>query len=200
MKKSEITKIQELISELKNQIGNVSDRRRKKSLLKVFQEHFCLYDDEAKAFLENLDRIVCGATYEALPPGFLSEPLPELPFRQRPPKGTPIQRWRSRKTPPKDQPLKRYAHRIRSERDELKDAIEEFWKLPDEPTVCLLEKWKSHLPKPFKKWRGYLLRLPVDTGDEILEDYPAAYVANEIIAERWESTASTIETYCKKSP
>jgi len=107
--------------------------------------------------------------------------------------------------------LKKHASKIRSERDEIKYLIEQTRLLSDE----VLKKLKDFWPK--KYWDMlvgnkiyYLNKTSIVelSGEDDMEGFDddlyddknkltSGLIANNIIAERWNSTPSTIESYCK---
>lgn len=81
-----------------------------------------------------------------------------------------------------------YSSQIRSERDKIKYTIEQFWELPEDIRKILLDMWPS-------EYRKYLNKKPINTGDEIIDDYISTDVANIILAKKYKSTPGTIYKY-----
>lgn len=84
--------------------------------------------------------------------------------------------------------LIQHSSKIRLERDEIKYTIEQFWELPDNIKEVLLDRWPS-------EYRIYINKEPIDTGDEMIDNYTATYIADIILAKRYKSTPGTIYKY-----
>jgi hypothetical protein len=79
--------------------------------------------------------------------------------------------------------------KIREQRDQIKDCIKAFWKLPGEAQLKIIEMWPE-------KFHPHLLKKGIITGEELVV-YSAAQIANLILAEQYDTTPTTINSYAK---
>jgi hypothetical protein len=82
-------------------------------------------------------------------------------------------------------------HTIRDERKEITETIKSLWNLPSQLQAELIENWPD-------EWQGHLRKEKIITSDEEVV-YTAGQIANLILAERYETTPTTINSYAKRN-
>jgi hypothetical protein len=86
--------------------------------------------------------------------------------------------------------LRKVRHKIRNERREISDTIMSFWKLPKVSQAELIERWPD-------EWHRHIRREAIIAGEEEVV-YTAGQIADLILAERYETTPTTINSYSKR--
>ncbi len=86
--------------------------------------------------------------------------------------------------------LRKIRHKIRNERGEISDTIKSFWKLPKESQAELIGNWPD-------KWHRHIRMEAIIAGEEEVV-YAAGQIADLILAERYETTPTTINSYAKR--
>jgi hypothetical protein len=85
--------------------------------------------------------------------------------------------------------LSKYRNEIRDEKIEIIETIHSLWKLPTESQLEYIKMWPD-------EWHKYLRKEEIETDDERVV-CTAAEIANLILAKRYETTPTTINSYAK---
>jgi len=178
------------IVEIKKSVNELIAEFGEKNINAILNNHFGLSRQDSKQLLQIIQDMEEGVPHDALPDDWFFKPAPSQ-------RSSGI--------------LKKSKSKIRRERDEVQYTVEKFRKLSGE----VLKRMEDFWPK--KYWdmlvgnkiyylnKSYIVEF---SGEDDLEGFDddlyddknkltSVHIANNIIAERWNSTPSTIESYCK---
>jgi hypothetical protein len=178
------------IAEIQKSFNGLITEFGEKHIIEILNSQFGLSSQDSKQFFRITQKMVNGVPNDAIPDDWFFKPAPSQMRLGI---------------------LKKRKSQIRRERDEIKYLIEQTRLLSDE----VLKKLKDFWPK--KYWdmlvgnkiyylnKSYIVEF---SGEDDLEGFDddlyddnhkltSELIANNIIAERWNSTPSTIESYCK---
>jgi hypothetical protein len=178
------------IAEIQKSFHGLITEFGEKHIIEILNSRFGLSRQDSGQLLRFMQNMEEGVPYDLVPPDRFFKPAPSQMSL-----GV----------------LKKHASKIRIERDEIKYLIEQSRLLSGE----VLKKLKDFWPK--KYWdmlvgnkiyylnKTYIVEF---SGEDDLEGFnddlyddknklTSGLIANNIIAERWNSTPSTIESYCK---
>jgi len=178
------------IAEIRELVQGLIAKFGEKDLCVVLNNQFGLSRQDSKQLLQIIQDMEEGVPHDALPDDWFFKPAPSQ-------RSSGI--------------LKKSKSKIRRERDEVQYTVEKFRKLSGE----VLKRMEDFWPK--KYWdmlvgnkiyylnKSYIVEF---SGEDDLEGFDddlydeknklsSVQIANNIIAERWDSTPSTIESYCK---
>jgi len=178
------------IAEIQKSVQELIDDFGEKNINAILNNQFGLSRQDSAHLLRIAQDMVEGVPHDALPEDWFFKNAPSQ-------RSTGI--------------LKKHKSEIRRQREDVQYTIEKFRKLSDEQRDKVLYRW------PKKYWnalQGNLVFCDVKgnivdfDGEEDEVDFdgetynenrkmPSSLIANNIIAERWNSTPSTIDTYCK---
>lgn len=178
------------LAEIQKSVQELIDEFGEKNINDILNNQFGLSHQDSWQLLDITQDMIKGVPHDALPDDWFFKSAPSQMSS-----GV----------------LKKYKSKIRSQRDEVQYTVEKFRKLANEQRDKVLKRW------PKKYWnalQGNLVYCDVKgnlvdfDGEEDEVDFdgetynesrkmPSSLIANNIIAERWNSTPSTIETYCK---
>ncbi|BBO67927.1 hypothetical protein DSCA_18570 [Desulfosarcina alkanivorans] len=175
------------ISELKSEIDLYIDRLGAEKMTEILMERFALSDNQASSFLDLIDNMIPDVSYEAIPEDWFFDvrvhrvgDTYSVSQKDGSKRGGPI-RCKS---------LKKFAKDIREERDIIRDTIQLTWKLSDEKRHSVIEKWQD-------EYHDHLNKIPVTLPGDELKVLSATEIANRVVAKRYSSKESSIETYAK---
>jgi hypothetical protein len=175
------------IAKLKLKFDQDIDRLGTEKLMEILMVKFALNENQASDFMDLISEMVPDVSYEAIPEDWFFEvrvhrvgDTYSVSKKDDSKRGGPI-RCKS---------LKKFTKDIREERDIIRDTIRLTWKLSDEKKHAVIERWKE-------EYRGYLNKIPVTLPDNELKVLSATDIANRIVAKRYSSTESSIESYAK---
>ncbi|CAB1056984.1 hypothetical protein D1BOALGB6SA_1723 [Olavius sp. associated proteobacterium Delta 1] len=178
------------IADIQKSIHALIAEFSEKQIISILNSQFGLSSQDSRQLLRITQDMVASIPNDALPEDWFFKPAPSQ-MRL----GV----------------IKKYKSKIRNQRNEVQCTVDKFRKLSDEQRDKVLNYW------PKKYWnalQGNLVYCDIKgnivdfDGEEDEVDFdgetynenqkmPSALIANNIIAERWNSTPNTIETYCK---
>lgn len=178
------------MAEIQKTIHGLINKYGERYIIKILNCHFGLSSRDSRQLLRITQDMVAGIPHDALPDDWFFKPAPSQMRR-----GT----------------LKKRKPQIRRERNEIKRTINKFRKLSGED----LKKMEVFWPK--KYWdmlvgnkiyylnKSHIVEFSGQDdsegfNDDLYDDknkLTSVQIANNIIAERWNSTPRTIESYCK---
>ena len=183
-----IEKIAELKKEIEKYIGQLGEKKVKR----ILYDHFALSDEDIREFIRIFEDMIPGVPFDILPEKWLFEDYkPSSKKTKGPIKKGP--KTKKHGTGPKHEPetLIDRSPIIQEEYPQIKHWLEHFWELPDDLKEIVKYRWPP-------KYRKYLMKEEVEVGNEIYTHYSPRNATCFILADRHESTPSTIETYLKK--
>ena len=177
-------------AEIQKTINGLINKYGEKYIIEILNSQFGLSSRDSRQLLRIAQDMVEGIPHDALPENWFFRPAPSQMRRGI---------------------LKKRKPQIRREQDEVQHTIDKFRKLPDEQRDKVLNRWRKKYRNALQGKLAYcdIKGNLVDfEGDEDEVDFdgetynedrkmPSSLISNNIIAERWDSTPSTIETYCK---
>jgi len=182
------------IAKLKSEIDKYIDRLGAERLTEILIDKFALSDKKASNFLGLINELTPNISYGAIPEDWFFEPGVQqrgkfwYVIEKDDDKHRIVRRCNS---------LKELAPEIREERDEIRNTIQLFWKLPDKEKNIVIELWP-------KEYQDYLRKKPHDIGSEeyILPEneqkiYSATEIADIVVSKRYDSEKETIKSYAK---
>lgn len=155
------------ITELKEEVEKYIKLFGDKNLEMLLIENFALSKMSSMSFIQIIENMIPGVHHDAIPLD-----------------------WYFQKNKKRSKKLKEYSPEMRREYQEIWHTVQKFRKLPDNLQQQLLEIWPE-------RYRERMLNKFISTANRSVHEYKSSEVAKKILADRYDTTFETINTYLK---